>query len=92
MPTSQAQDQAKPKATRVGIVQSDARAKTRKVVIPFSAKHPKYGKYVANQTVLHVHDEGNVSKMGDHVEIEPCRPISKTKTWKVVRVVVKSSN
>lgn len=73
--------------TRVGIVDSDKRDKTRRVVVKFQARHPKYGKYIANRTILHVHDEKNESKAGDVVEVAECRPISKTKTWKLVRVV-----
>lgn len=74
---------------RVGTVESDARDKSRKVVISFSTKHPKYGKYVRGRTVLHVHDENNESAMGDLVEIAECRPISKTKRWRLVRVIEK---
>ncbi len=76
--------------TKVGTVESDKRDKTRKVVVQFAQKHPKYGKYIKKQTVLHVHDEGNVSRAGDQVEIIPCPPVSKTKRWKLVRVVVKN--
>lgn len=72
---------------RVGVVESDARNKTRKVAINFSVKHPKYGKYLKKRTVLHVHDEQNVSHKGDRVEIAECRPISKTKSWVLLRVV-----
>jgi small subunit ribosomal protein S17 len=72
---------------KIGIVESDARDKTRKVSISFSVKHPKYGKYVRKRTVLHVHDESNASKRGDRVEIAECRPISKTKSWTVLRVL-----
>jgi small subunit ribosomal protein S17 len=72
---------------KIGIVESDKRAKTRKVAITFSVKHPKYGKYIRKRTVLHVHDEQNTSKTGDRVEIAECRPISKTKSWTVLRVV-----
>jgi len=50
---------------RVGVVESDARSKTRKVVINFLAKHPKYGKYMRKRTVLHVHDEQNLSVRAD---------------------------
>ncbi len=74
-------------ATRIGVVESDKRDKTRRVTVRFSAPHPKYGKYVANRTILHVHDEKNESKLGDRVEVAPCRPVSKTKTWKLVRIV-----
>ena len=72
---------------KVGIVESDLRDKTRKVVIQFTVKHPKYGKYVRRRTLLHVHDEENASKKGDQVEIAECRRISKTKSWMVVRVI-----
>lgn len=72
---------------RVGVVASDKRSKTRTVVIAYSSKHPKYGKYVKNRSVLHVHDEKNESRIGDRVEIAECRPISKTKSWTLVRVV-----
>lgn len=73
--------------SRVGVVASDARDKTRKVVISFRAPHPKYGKYVSRRTVLHVHDEGNESHVGDRVEVVQCRPVSKTKRWRLVRIV-----
>jgi small subunit ribosomal protein S17 len=72
---------------KVGIVESDKRDKTRKVAISFSVKHPKYGKYIRKRTVLHVHDESNASKSGDRVEIAECRPISKTKSWTLLRVL-----
>ena len=76
---------------KVGIVKSDKRDKTRKVAIDFSARHPKYGKYVRRRTVLHVHDEKNESRIGDTVEIAECRPVSKTKSWVLTRVVKKGT-
>lgn len=76
--------------TKVGVVESDKRAKTRKVVVQFKERHPKYGKFVAKRTVLQVHDENNQSSLGDTVEVAQCRPISKTKRWTLVRVVQKS--
>ena len=72
---------------KVGIVESDARDKSRKVVINFSMRHPKYGKYIRRRTVLQVHDEANESKKGDRVEVAECRPISKTKSWVLTRVI-----
>jgi small subunit ribosomal protein S17 len=75
------------KGSRIGVVESDARDKTRKVVVSYMTKHPKYGKYVRKRTVLHVHDEANASHTGDKVEVVPCRPVSKTKSWRLVRVV-----
>jgi small subunit ribosomal protein S17 len=70
-----------------GVVESDKRSKTRTVVVNYQQRHPKYGKYLKKTTVLQAHDENNTSKAGDTVEVAPCRPVSKTKTWKVVRVV-----
>ena len=72
---------------KVGVVQSDRRDKTRKVAIDYSVRHPKYGKYIRRRTVLHVHDEDNLSKAGDTVEIAECRPVSKTKSWVLLRVI-----
>jgi small subunit ribosomal protein S17 len=72
---------------KVGIVESDKRDKTRTVSIGYSVKHPKYGKYMSKRTVLHVHDEKNESKRGDRVEVAECRPISKTKSWILLRVL-----
>lgn len=72
---------------KVGVVESDKRDKTRKVAIHFSVRHPKYGKYVRRRTVLHVHDQENLSKVGDRVEIAECRPISRTKSWVLLRVL-----
>jgi small subunit ribosomal protein S17 len=72
---------------RVGVVESDRRNKTRTVVIPYVDRHEKYGKFVRKRTVLHIHDERNESRVGDRVEIAECRPISRTKSWVLVRVV-----
>lgn len=77
-----------PRSTRrVGVVQSDTRDRTRTVAIHYSVKHPKYGKYIRRRTILHVHDQENRSKAGDRVEIAECRPISKTKSWVLLRVL-----
>ncbi|MEM8757921.1 MAG: 30S ribosomal protein S17 [Planctomycetota bacterium] len=76
--------------TRIGVVESDRASKTRKVVVSYMAKHPKYGKYVKRRTVLQVHDENNESGMGDRVEVRECRPKSKTKSWELVRIIEKS--
>lgn len=70
-----------------GIVESDKRDRTRTVVVRFQARHPKYGKIMKEQTVLQVHDDANASRQGDVVLVEPCRRMSKTKTWRIQRVV-----
>ncbi len=72
---------------RVGVVESDTRDKSRRVAANFTVKHPKYGKYMRRRTTLQVHDAENLSKKGDRVEIAECRPISKTKSWILLRVV-----
>jgi small subunit ribosomal protein S17 len=72
---------------RFGVVESDVRDKTIKVRIDRMEKHAKYGKYLKRDTIFHVHDEKNEAKIGDVVEIAECRPISKTKSWRLVRIV-----
>lgn len=73
--------------TRTGVVTSDKRDKTRTVVFEFQTMHPKYGKYVKNRTRLQFHDEKNQSHTGDLVEISECSPVSKSKHWKLVRIL-----
>jgi small subunit ribosomal protein S17 len=77
--------------TEVGVVTSDKMNKTRRVEIPRLVKHPTYGKYIRRRTVCHVHDEQNESHTGDTVEIMESRPLSKTKHWRLVRVVTKAA-
>lgn len=76
--------------TRVGVVTSDKRDKTISVMVSYSVKHPKYGKYTRRRTVLHAHDEKNEAATGDQVEIMLCRPISRTKSWRLVRVLARA--
>jgi small subunit ribosomal protein S17 len=73
--------------TQIGRVVSDLMDKTATVLIERRVRHPVYGKYIKRSTKLHVHDENNESAVGDMVEIAECRPISKTKTWRLVRVI-----
>jgi small subunit ribosomal protein S17 len=73
--------------TITGVVASDKGAKTIKVVVAYQTRHAKYGKYLKRRTVLHAHDEKNDAKEGDTVEIAECRPLSKTKHHRLVRVV-----
>ncbi|MFG0251419.1 MAG: 30S ribosomal protein S17 [Phycisphaerales bacterium JB038] len=81
--------QTKTAGSRIGVVTSDKADKTRKVQLDRLAKHPKYGKFLRRRTILHVHDEENLSRLGDEVEIVQCRPMSKSKRWRVVRIVTK---
>jgi small subunit ribosomal protein S17 len=74
----------------VGVVTSDKMNKTRRVEINRQVAHPRYGKIVRRRTVCHVHDEKNESHTGDTVEIMETRPLSKTKHWRLVRIVTKA--
>lgn len=74
----------------VGTVTSDKMNKTRRVEIPRLVKHPRYGKYIKRRTVCYMHDEKNESRLGDTVEMMETRPISKNKTWRLVKVVKKA--
>src|SRR5216684_7372028 len=74
----------------VGVVTRDKMNKTRRVEIPRLVKHPRYGKYIRRRTICHVHDEQNESRTGDTVEIMETRPLSKLKSWRLVRVVTKA--
>lgn len=80
-----------PKMVAVGIVTSDKMSKTRRVEIPRIVKSRKYGKYIRQKTVCHVHDENNESALGDTVEIIESRPLSKTKRWVLNRVITKGN-
>jgi small subunit ribosomal protein S17 len=72
---------------RQGVVSSDKGNKTIKVLVEWSVKHKKYGKYMKRRTVLHAHDEKNEAAEGDRVEVMECRPVSKTKSWRLVRII-----
>lgn len=73
-----------------GIVTSDKMSKTRRVEIPRLVKHPRYSKYIKRRTICYIHDENNESRTGDTVEIAEVRPMSKLKSWRLVRVVKKA--
>jgi small subunit ribosomal protein S17 len=74
----------------VGVVTGDKASKTRRVEIERIVRHKKYSKIIRRKTVCHAHDEDNVSAIGDKVEIEESRPLSKLKRWTLVRIVEKS--
>ena len=73
--------------TLVGQVVSDKRAKTVAVLVERRVAHALYGKIVARSRKYHAHDENGEYKLGDTVEIAEGRPISKTKSWVVTRLV-----
>jgi small subunit ribosomal protein S17 len=78
------------KRTLVGKVVSDKRAKTVTVLVERRVKHALYGKIVIKSSKYHAHDENGEYKLGDLVEIAESRPISKTKSWVVTRLVQKA--
>ena len=80
-------EEAKVARTVTGTVVSDKMDKTVTVMIERKVKHPVYGKYIRRSTKLHVHDEDNTCQEGDKVTIEQCRPLSKSKSWRLVDVV-----
>lgn len=71
----------------IGTVTRDKMAKTRRVEVERSYRHPKYGKTLRTRTVCYAHDENNESHIGDIVEIIESRPMSKLKRWRLVKVV-----
>ncbi len=73
--------------TLEGKVISDKMNKSIVVSVVRKVKHPIFGKYVKKTTKFHVHDENNIAKVGSSVIICETRPLSKTKSWKLVRVV-----
>ncbi len=87
---AQTEPKAKNTRTLVGKVVSDKRNKTITVQIERRTKHELYGKIVARSSKYHAHDENGEYKMGDVVEIAETRPISKTKSWVVTRLVQKA--
>jgi len=78
------------KRTLTGTVVSDKMDKTVTVLIERKIKHPLLGKILRVSKKYHAHDETNECKQGDVVIIEECRPLSKTKSWRVSKLVEKS--
>ena len=85
-------DETKTKAVRcfVGRVVSDKRAKTVTVLVERRVKHELYGKIVMRSSKYHAHNDSNEAKAGDLVEIQECRPLSKTKAWVVTKLLEKA--
>ena len=81
---------AKLTRTLTGTVTSDKMDKTLTVLVERRVKHPLYGKYVVESKKYHAHDEANECGVGDKVEIAETRPLSKTKSWKVTRILEKA--
>jgi len=77
--------------TATGRVVSNKMDKSATVLVERQVKHPMYGKYLRRSTKIKVHDEDNVCNQGDLVTIAECRPISKSKSWRLVDVVGRSN-
>lgn len=78
--------------TRIGVVTSAHKTpKTIRVEVQYSARHPKYLKYMRRRTKLHAHDETGEARQGDVVQVMECRPVSKTKVWRLVKVIQRST-
>ena len=75
--------------TKRGVVVSKSGDKSVRVQIDYTVKHPMYGKFIKRRTKLGVHDPQNEAGIGDTVDITECRPISKSKSWRLVKVVSK---
>ncbi|MGH8632526.1 MAG: 30S ribosomal protein S17, partial [Burkholderiales bacterium] len=73
-----------------GRVVSDKMQKTVTVLVERRVKHPLYGKFITRSSRYHAHDEARECKEGDLVLIEECRPIAKTKSWRVIQLVQKA--
>lgn len=81
-----AQEQAKTARTISGRVVSNKMHKTISVEVVRRVKHPIYGKYVMKTSKVHAHDEKNECNQGDLVTVAEHRPLSKTKTWTLLRI------
>jgi len=83
-------EQTKAQRTIEGRVVSNKMQKTVTVLLERQVQHPLYGKIVRRSTKVHAHDEDGQCKEGDVVRIAECRPLSKTKNWRVIEVVTRA--
>ena len=84
------EQQRKQRKVICGTVVSRSGDKSIRIELNFKVKHPVYGKFIKRTTRLGVHDEKNEAGIGDMVEITECRPMSKTKSWRVTKIVQKA--
>jgi small subunit ribosomal protein S17 len=84
-------EEAKAVRTVTGRVVSDKMDKSITVLVERKVRHPIYGKYMKRSTKLHAHDENNECNLGDVVSITECRPISKSKNWKLVEIIERAN-
>lgn len=83
-------EEAKTNRRLTGRVVSNAMDKTITVLVERRVKHPLYGKFIRRSTKVHAHDEDNACSPGDWVTVEQCRPLSKTKTWRLHEILEKA--
>lgn len=86
-------DDASRKTRRIeyGVVTSAHKTpKTLRVDVLFQIQHPQYNKYIRRRQVLHVHDEKEEANEGDRVQVMACRPISKQKNWRLLKIIEKA--
>ena len=88
--SSSAPGQRNQRKTQVGFVSSRSGDKSVKVTIAYKTPHTLYHKVVNRQTILHVHDEKNETKVGDKVEVMETRPLSRLKRWRIVSIIQKA--
>lgn len=82
--------EVKVKRTVTGVVTSNKMDKTITVKIERVVKHPVYGKYIKRSSKVHAHDEANECNLGDTVEVSECRPLSKSKSWNLEKIVTRA--
>ena len=80
-------EQQETNRTLTGRVISNKMDKTITVLVERRVKHPIYGKFIKRSTKVHAHDADNQCQIGDMVTVEQCRPLSKSKTWRLLRIV-----
>jgi len=83
-------EETKVNRTLTGRVVSSAMDKTVTVLVERRVKHPLYGKFLRRSTKIHAHDEDNACGQGDLVRVEQCRPLSKSKSWRLIEIVEKA--
>ncbi len=84
-------EQQETNRTLTGRVISNKMDKTITVLVERRVKHPMYGKFIKRSTKVHAHDSDNQCQIGDTVTVEQCRPLSKSKTWRLLRIVERTN-
>lgn len=84
-------EQKESNRTLTGRVTGDKMDKSITVLVERQVQHPIYGKYIRRSTKVHAHDEENQCRIGDTVTLEQCRPISKSKSWRLLRILERAN-